>query len=108
MWGICQDVSLYQENLYGYVVEYQITDRNTAAILQPVSGTETDIRNIQPLQTPPRFRYGDAAAPVRHPEQTGSIREIRWHFRNNAYYFILTVNNKRISKRYYEEDLIPV
>jgi hypothetical protein len=36
---------------------------------------------------------------------SGTIRAIVWHFKDQSYNYYLEANGKRISKRYYEEDL---
>lgn len=35
----------------------------------------------------------------------GSIREIFWHYKEQRYYYLIDSNGKKISKRYFEEDL---
>ena len=68
MWGICQDIAVCDGKLIDRVIEYRLCENMHAVVLQPVSGVETEAEKIQPLEAPPRFRYGDAAAPVSHPE----------------------------------------
>ncbi len=37
--------------------------------------------------------------------RTGTIRQIIWHYKDQSYNYYLDVNGKKISKRYYEEDI---
>jgi hypothetical protein len=106
MWGICLDTSLCDGKLLDRVVEYQ-PQENSAVILQPVSGIETDMQQIRPLEQPPKYRYGDAVFPADHPERKGVIRDMVWHFKARAVMYFIESNGRKISKRYDEDDLIP-
>ncbi|HET6882611.1 MAG TPA: hypothetical protein VFI31_20760 [Pirellulales bacterium] len=39
---------------------------------------------------------------------TGTIREIIWHYKDQRFNYYLEENGKKISKRYFEEDLDPL
>lgn len=54
MWGICLDISLCGGTLLDRPVEYQPRE-NSAVILHPVSGIETDMQQIIPLEQPPKY-----------------------------------------------------
>lgn len=106
MWGICLDISLCDGKLLDRLVEYQPRE-NTAVILQPVSGIETDMQQIRMLAQPPKYQYGDAVYPAAHPERKGRIRDMVWHYKEHAILYFIETNGKTISKRYHEDDLIP-
>ena len=36
---------------------------------------------------------------------TGPVREIIWHHKDRCYNYYITAGGKKVSKRYYEEDL---
>lgn len=40
--------------------------------------------------------------------RTGAIRQVIWHFKHRRYNYYLDVDGKKVSKRYYEEDLEPL
>ena len=105
MWGICTDAAACGGRLYGAVAEYRMKDADTAVIIQPVPDAEIDIQSIQMLDAPPLYRYGDAVSPVQHPDRQGHIRAIFRHYKNGAYFYLIESGGKKISRRYYAEEL---
>jgi hypothetical protein len=60
----------------------------------------------------PRFSVGQKVVVVLNEKNktphTGSVREVIWHYKDSRYNYYLEENGKKISKRYFEEDLDPV
>lgn len=108
MWGICLDILIDGGNLYQKVVEYQIdSDNRIANILQPTKDIQISTNDIERINEPPAFVYGDFVSPVNHSDIIGKIETIIWHFKNKKYIYYISVNGKKKSTRYYAEDLIP-
>lgn len=106
MWGICLTVD--EDNLYQKAVEYQPDpDNRTIHIIQPVTNKIVSINDIKVIEIPPIFIYGDFVSPANHPDTIGKIETIIWHFKNNEYNYYISVNGKKVSKRYDEKELIP-
>ena len=108
MWGICFDISLCEGTLFQHIIEYRMIDQSSAIIIQPVSDVGIDIQMIRPIDTPPMYQYGDSVSPVNHTDMKAKIRAIVWHFKNNAFNYYIKTENRKISRRYYEEDLIKI
>lgn len=106
MWGICLDISLCGGTLLDRPVEYQPRE-NSAVILHPVSGIETDMQQIRPLEQPPKYQYGDAVYPAAHPDRKGRIRDMVWYFKEDAILYFIEINGRKISRRYHEDELMP-
>lgn len=57
----------------------------------------------------PAFELGQKVKVIlnerNHTPHRGVIIRIIWHHKNNCHYYYIQENNKRISKRYSEEDL---
>ncbi|MBR1736164.1 MAG: hypothetical protein IJ736_03985 [Firmicutes bacterium] len=103
MWGIC---SLCESQLSQRAIEYQIKDNNTAVILQPASNIEIDIKYIKAIDAPPKFKYGDSVSPADHIYKKGRIRDIIWHGKTHKFNYYIEIDNKKVSRRYYAEELI--
>ena len=112
MWGVCFllnecDGQLVPSELFQAVVQYEVSeDQTTAVITYPVTGIRVAADRIQRLESPPRFVAGDLVSPVNHPEAVGVIREVGWHFKNNTYIYLVSIDGKKKHKRYYSDDLI--
>ena len=108
MWGIYQDYAqaILEAGLSDAVIEFEIKDSQTAVTVQPVPDMEIAMQNIRILNTPPRFRYGDAVSPVSQPERKGIISAIGWHFKEQAYLYHIAVGGKKVSRRYFENELV--
>ena len=107
MWGICHDWAEENNNIFQKAIEYEPDpDGETANLLQPVKDAKVPIKNIMTPDKPPAFVYGDLVSPTNHPDMIGKIYRIQWHYKNNSYNYYITVNDRKKSKRYYEEDLI--
>lgn len=61
---------------------------------------------IKELSTPPRYTYGEQVSPLNHPDMVGVIVKIGWHFKQNCYFYLIKINEKIKSRRYFEDDLI--
>lgn len=107
MWGICLDSEAFEGGLFQAVVQYKI-DNHKALVILPKAGYELDIKGIRELPAPPRFIYGQQVSPFNHPDMTGVIIGIRWHFKRNCCFYTISVNEKKKSKRYFDDDLISV
>ena len=97
MWGICLDSQA--------VVEYKI-DNSKVLVILPEANDELDIKRIRELPASLRFVYGEQVSPCNHPDMTGVIIGIRWHFKRNCCFYTISVNGKKKSKRYFDDDLI--
>lgn len=107
MWGICLDCTVCGGSLFHTVIEYERSaDGSTVTIIQPIRGVPVSASDVMQMDNSPRFVYGEAVSPVNHPELVGVIREIGWHFDNQDYMYLLTVNGRKKSKRYYSCDLM--
>ncbi|HLW67443.1 MAG TPA: hypothetical protein VKS79_19165 [Gemmataceae bacterium] len=61
---------------------------------------------------PPTFSLGQWVNVIvnerNRTPQTGSIREIVWHYKFSKYFYLLEVDKKKVAKRYFQEDLEPM
>lgn len=106
MWGICFDVLAYDGKLFHRIIEYRISaDKSTARILKPVDNIEISADKVKPLDKPPVYIYGEKVSPVSHPDVTGSIRDIIWHFKDNEYKYYIFVEGRKKSRRYRSVEL---
>jgi hypothetical protein len=59
----------------------------------------------------PRFAVGQAVRVVLNERNTtahsGTVQEIIWHFKDQRYNYYLVENGRKVSKRYFEDDLEP-
>lgn len=57
----------------------------------------------------PRFAVGQPVRVVVNERNKtahrGTIREVIWHFKDRRYNYYLVENGKKVSKRYFDEDL---
>ena len=108
MWGICLDCSTAGGSLFQRAVEYQLdSEAHTANILQPVK-IAISADKMMTVDKPPVFVYGDLVSPINHHDRIGRIETIIWHFKNEDYCYYITVNGRKISKRYYTEELMKI
>ena len=105
MWGICLDSESMQEGLFQKVIQYSIDENGEAVITLPETAFKPDIKHIRALSAPPKYIYKNQVSPCKHPEITGVICDIYWHFKLNCCFYIIKVNGKVKSKRYYDDDL---
>lgn len=105
MWGICLDIKAWEDGLFQAVVQYK-TGNSKAIVILPKANYELDIKQIRELPLPPRFVYGEQVSPCSHPNMTGVIVGIRWHYKRNCYFYIININGRTRSKRYFDDDLI--
>jgi hypothetical protein len=76
-------------------------------IVLSLGGSEYRVRGnlLQPVP-PPRHWIGDEVSFVsKGVVHRGTVREVRWHFRDDAPFYFLSANGKRLSKRYTDNDL---
>ncbi len=102
MWGICLDI---EGSLSQAVVQYEIADNGEVLITLPETTYKPDIKYIRALSGAPKYSYGDQVSPCNHPDITGVIYGIHWHFKLNCCFYTIKVNGKVKSKRYYDDDL---
>lgn len=105
MWGICLDSNAIQEGLFQTVIQYEIADNGEILITLPETVYTPDIKHILELSVPPKYFYGERVSPCNHPDITGVICGIYWHFKLNCCFYTIKVNGKVKSKRYYDNDL---
>lgn len=107
MWGICLDISTWQDGLSQAVIQYEMSGDNQAVIISPRTNCKVDLNKIRKLQTTPKYAYGQRVIPRNHPDIIGVIMEIRWHFKRECCFYIIQVGKRIKSKRYFDDDLIP-
>lgn len=104
-WGICLDCETYNIGLFYKVVQYQEDDeRDEVIIILPITA-QVSKKNIKELSESPKYIYGEKVFPCNHPSMKGVILEIQWHFKLKCYIYIIEINGKRKSKRYFDDDL---
>ena len=52
----------------------------------------------------PIYKIGDKVL-INYSEEIGEVREIYWHGNRKAPYYLLTVNNKKKSRRFFDDEL---
>ena len=102
MWGLYLDSGRFGG--FQTVIRY---DNAKAEMLAPERGT-IDLKRVKPLPNSPEFEYNARVSPVNHPELTGRIAKIYWHFDKQSYYYIIEIKGKLKSRRYFVEDLASV
>ena len=107
MWGVCLDMSVCEGRLDACVIEYQIKE-NKCITVQPVPGIEIDLSKIRCIAHPPQFQYGAAVSPADHPERKARISGIFWHFKHKTCFYYIEADGKKVSKRYFEADLVQI
>ena len=100
MWGVCLDADLIADGLFQTVVQYEPT-ADGLRLLAPAEGRLLAPDKVRPLAAPPRFHLGQQVTPCTHPERVSSIRTIGWHFKRQAYFYLLQDS----SRRYFEDEL---
>lgn len=57
----------------------------------------------------PEFRVGDLVRVIVNEQnrtsRTGAVREVIWHHKHERYNYYLEEHGKKVSKRYYADDL---
>lgn len=102
MWGLYLDSGRFGG--FQTVIQY---DNAKAEMLTPERGA-IKLECLKPLSNPPEFEYNARVSPVNHPELTGIIAKIYWHFDKQSYYYIIEINGKLKSRRYFAEDLASI
>ena len=51
------------------------------------------------------FFWGDNVQEVNRPQIIGVIEKIEWHYKEQKYFYYISINGKMKSRRYYDEDL---
>ena len=105
MWGICLDIGAFSEGLFQTVVQYTAAENGKAVITLPETAYKPEIKDILELPVSPKYIYGELVTPRNHPEMTGIICGIRWHFKQERCFYAIQVNGRIKSKRYFDEDL---
>lgn len=108
MWGICLDNNVIQEGLFQTVIQYEIKENGEVVIILPETVYKPDIKFIKELSVPPQYIYGEQVLLCDHPDITGIICGVCWHFKLNCCFYKIKVNGRVKSKRYYDNDLKPV
>lgn len=102
MWGVYLDSEC--SDLFQTVIQY---DSEKAKMLAPIR-EPINLECVKPLSNAPEFEYNASVSLVIHPELTGRIAKIYWHFDNQQYYYKIEINGKLKSRRYFAEDLTAV
>lgn len=105
MWGICLDSKAMQEGLFQTVIQYKMEENGEVVITLPETAYKPDIKYIRELPVRPQYIYGEQVSPCNHPDISGIIYGVYWHFKLNCCFYKIKVNGKVKSKRYYDNDL---
>lgn len=100
MWGVCLDADLIADGLFQTVIQYE-PEPGGLRLLSPAADRLLAPDKVRPLSAPPRFRLGQQVTPYTHPERVSTIRTICWHFKRQAYFYLLQDS----SRRYFENEL---
>ncbi len=103
MWGICLDISVPE--LFQHIVEY---DCEKSVILQPLPDIKVSSDKIKFIENIPDFVYRENVSSVNHTDITGKIHEIIWQFKRKEFCYYIEVDGKKLSRRYYANDLIKI
>lgn len=105
MWGICLDSEAMQAGLFQKVIQYEMDENGEVIITLPKSACRPDMKLIRKLPGPPKHIYGDKVSPGNHPDITGVVCGIGWHFKQNCCFYTIKINGRVKSKRYYDDEL---
>ena len=83
-------------------------ENGEVVIISPKTTYKLDIKHVKELSAPPQYIYGECVSPCNHPDMIGIVCDIAWHFKLNCYFYIIKVNGRPKSKRYYDGDLNPI
>ena len=108
MWGVCLDSNAIQDGLFQTVIQYKRKENGEVVIISPKTTYKLDIKHVKELSAPPQYIYGECVSPRNHPDMIGIVCDIAWHFKLNCYFYIIKVNGRPKSKRYYDGDLNPI
>jgi len=101
-WAVCTfpDYDMIQS-----IVTYEMLDLQTALVKHHEKTYIIESKYIKPIATP-KFVWGDKVSPANHPEWIGEVVSMGYHFKNKEMMYILSINGKMKSKRYFAGDLI--
>lgn len=102
MWGVYLDSKC--SDLFQTVIQY---DSEKAEMLAPIR-EPINLECVKPLPNLPEFEYNAVVSPMNHPGLTGRIAKIYWHFNRKCFYYIIEVNGKLKSWRYFTDELAEV
>lgn len=106
-WGICLDVEACGSKLFQTVVQYAAdTSNDKVTILSPSVDCQVNKTDIIELQEFPEYVYGEDVSPYNHPDITGTVVHIGWHFKRNCCFYKIKIGKKIKSRRYFENELI--
>ena len=106
-WGICLDVEACGSKLFQTVVQYAAdTSNDKVTILSPSVDCQVNKTDIIELQESPEYVYGEDVSPYNHPDITGTVVHIGWHFKRNCCFYKIKIGKKIKSRRYFENELI--
>ncbi len=54
---------------------------------------------------PCAFEVGQQVSNQRHPEKTNVVREVMWHYKHGREFYLLTVDGKKKTRRYWAQEL---
>lgn len=97
-----------QDGLFQTVIQYKRKENGEVVIISPKTTYKLDIKHVKELSAPPQYIYGECVSPCNHPDMIGIVCDIAWHFKLNCYFYIIKVNGRPKSKRYYDGDLNPI
>ena len=91
--------------LFQCVVTY--TEKSTEIVTVKCPGVTYDVpaKDIRKIDAP-TYIYDDIVSPTEHPEMLGVISGIGYYFKTHELYYLITINGKKKSKRYFQNDLV--
>ncbi|WP_318308874.1 DUF6960 family protein [Flagellimonas crocea] len=63
---------------------------------------------IKQLMPTPKFKWNEKIFQIGKPDVEAIIDDFFWHHKDQKYYYHITVNGKKKSKRYSENELMPI
>jgi len=101
-WAVCTspDYDMIQS-----IVTYEMIDSQIASVMYKGKSYHVEQKYIRPIN-PPKFVKGDKVSPANHPDWIGEVVGMGYHFKNKEMMYLLTINGKMKSKRYFAADLI--
>lgn len=85
-----------------------IDDVNGFLTLQYGKNTFRVKHDLYKVVNKPRFRIGCKVMLAKDNTQEGTVEEINWHQKNGIPIYYISINGKRKSTRYFDEDLITI
>lgn len=104
-WGVCLDHTILGGSLFQSVVKCKPPKNGKVQIITPISA-HTFKTSVHRLDRPPKFTYGDKAYLADKSQILAKIVDIKWHFKEEKPYYILSMNGVVSKRKFYENELV--